>query len=56
MARNSGLDIFHVQKIAHWVHWISFKDKGHLKKIYSGGKKIEFDLNWSETLSNKQIL
>ena len=20
MARNSGLDIFHIQKIAHWMH------------------------------------
>ena len=26
MARNSGLDIFHIQKIAHWMHWISFKE------------------------------
>ena len=42
MARNSGLEIFHIQKIAHWMHWISFK--GHLKKIYSGGKKL--NLTW----------
>ena len=40
MTWNSGLGIFHLQKTAHWVHWISFN--GHLKKIfYSGGQK-----NW----------
>ena len=44
-----GARHFHIQKTAHWMHWISFK--GHLKKVfYSGGRKIEFDLNGSETL------
>ena len=49
IAWNSGLDIFHIQKTVHLMHWISFQ--GHLKKIfYSGGQQIEFDLNWSGTL------